>query len=316
MVNRNFCSIQVYKFPSIPDPLNLHLFLVHPTAEAPKTFHAPKMATPVGFSSEELNQAADERMVMLEHPMPPTPQHILETRQLIDRLNSDPPSASTLMILKNQMESFFHKGPIKASFAMELLRLHAKWKTFAIKDDKVIVGLSSHSPGFDHFYATVLSWYSSTHIARLALLLVAPVDQERLCEPFDSIPVIAGGFDDMAIIRSEPSASLRPAFQTAKAAALGPQASVTVVIVHLVDPHSLENPLNKYYLSYGHAVTLVIGSEGMVVWQSRGRPEAGYLFSEYLESGGGRVRDWKESGDWVEKFEKLITSKVSLRASI
>ena len=240
-------------------------------------------------------------------------QHEEEVKQLMERLNASSPSTSPLMVLKHLVEAFFAKGPFKASHASEALCSAIVDDHMKLNGGKAIIELSNFDRKTDDYYATLLAWYPSFFIASLVLFLAAPPNKAELLAAAKSQSSCLGGRPTFHTVRSQPSASLRTAFQTAKAAALGPQSLTTVMVVEIVDAHWLEarEKTPNDHLNFGHVFTLALGREGVVIWQSWGKPGAGYLFQEYLTRAGGRLRDWKEGEDFVGKFEKWIVGKVN-----
>jgi hypothetical protein len=65
----------------------------------------------------------------------------------------------------------------------------------------------------------------------------------------------------------------------------------------------------QLHFSFAHVFVIAVGPEGAVIWQSWGK--FGYRMDEYLNQGGGRLRDWQEADQFVDDFTKLVSGKVS-----
>ena len=121
-----------------------------------------------------------------------------------------------------------------------------------------------------------------------------------------------GGLPSYEAIRNTSSASLQEAFRNAKSLARGEQRCTSLVSVSLSDVHIFElasRRKSQMYTSFAHTFVLGIGPAGVIIWQGWG--EHGYGLDQYIARGSARVRTWQEAGDFVDRFEKFTSHKVS-----
>ena len=175
-----------------------------------------------------------------------------------------------------------------------------------------------------HVEACQHPWFSSDVVAQLILALALPAHKlSTLRDRPDNAPnptLKAHLFNDLLEAELTPSASLRKAFQYAKAAACGPQARTTVVMVAMVDtedwrlrdyPDAGVQDAKKQareYLVLSHFFTLGVEPEGMRMWQSW--KYLGPRLEEHISMGGAKVRGWTEAEEFVDAFEELVTRDV------
>ena len=243
--------------------------------------------------------------------------HSSQTQELLDGLNAILPSTSPLTALQYLVESFFAKGEEKASNAFQMIwhgarRSHPS-HPFNFSQGKVFVDPPEWWQDNDE------SFFPAVCVPMLLVLLATEPDEALLDARAFSQSMPFGPRHNLDLtVRSQPSASLQTAFQNAKTAAQGPKGSTTLLVVDLLDVHWQESLQIKPFdhTKFTHVFVLGFGPEGMIVWQCwgkpAGKPVGGYYIKDYLESGGGRVRDWKEAEVFVAKFEKLVngTGKV------
>lgn len=68
----------------------------------------------------------------------------------------------------------------------------------------------------------------------------------------------------------------------------------------------------RSYTSFKHTFVLGVAPEGVIVWQAWGDvDDCGYAIGHWVSSGGSRIRNWQEAGDFVDTFEKFASYEVS-----
>lgn len=148
--------------------------------------------------------------------------------------------------------------------------------------------------------------------ATLVLLFAAPRDSESLLFAAKTQSRSLGGLPTLKHIRETPSASFDAAYRRAKQDAFGDRQRTTVMAVNLTDVHIFElgeQGKDQLHFSFAHVFVIAVGPEGAVIWQSWGK--FGYRLDEYLNRGGGRLRDWQEADQFASDFTKLVSGKVS-----
>ena len=156
-------------------------------------------------------------------------------------------------------------------------------------------------------------WTASTIASATLGIFACPA--QRLREVFEFGPEELNGLTTFEAIRQTPSESLRKAFLDAKARACGDKGSIGLITVSLVDGHMLElkeQGRPRSYTSFKHTFVLGVAPEGVIVWQAWGDvDDCGYAIGHWVSSGGSRIRNWQEAGDFVDTFEKFASYEVS-----
>lgn len=164
-----------------------------------------------------------------------------------------------------------------------------------------------------HDTPAVDPWGPSTIASATVGIFACPA--QRLREVFEFGPGELNGLTTFETVRRTPRESLRTAFLSAKARACGGKGSFGLIMVSLVDGHMLElkeQGRSGNYTSFKHNFVLGVAPQGVVVWQAWGDDDGfGYGMGDWDNTGGSRVRNWQEAGDFVDTFEKFAGYEVS-----
>jgi len=233
-------------------------------------------------------------------------------REFVVILNTLPLGISALAILRHQMEMFFSFGPELASFAFAKLQKIAATRSNKMIESDLDVSLSGLDSKSLSQWSSLYPWNSCKMAATLVLLFAAPRDGESLFSAVRTQSHSLGGLPTLEHIRETPSSSLDTAYRRAKQDASGQEKRTTVMAVNLTDVHIfelVEQGKAESYFSFAHVFVIAVGPEGAVIWQSWGK--FGYRLDEYLNRGGGGLRNWQEADQFVNDFTKLVSGKVS-----
>jgi len=233
-------------------------------------------------------------------------------RDFVAILNTLPSETSTLAMLRHQVETFFSFGPDLASFVFAKLQEFVAAGSNKLIESNFDVSLSRLDSNPLSQWSSLCPWNSCKMAATLVLLFAAPRDSESLFFAVKTQSRSLGGLPTLKQIRETPSASLDTAYRRAKQDASGDGRRTTVMAVNLTDVHIFElaeQGKAQLYFSFAHVFVLAVGPEGTVIWQSWGK--FGYRLDEYLNRGGGRLRNWQEADQFVNDFTKLVSGKVS-----
>ncbi|EOA85692.1 uncharacterized protein SETTUDRAFT_111360 [Exserohilum turcica Et28A] len=213
-------------------------------------------------------------------------------------------------MLRHQVEIFFSFGPDLASFVFGKLQGFAAGGSNKLIGSKFDVSLSGLDSKSLSQWSSLYPWNSCKMAATLVLLFAAPRDSESLFFAVKTQSRSLGGLPTLEHIRETPSASLDTAYRRAKQDAFGDGKRTTVMAVNLTDVHIfelVEQGKAQLHFSFAHVFVIAVGPEGAVIWQSWGK--FGYRLDEYLNRGGGQLRDWQEADQFVNDFTKLVSGK-------
>lgn len=217
--------------------------------------------------------------------------------QVFTALASLSDDLTPLIALQAQVKDFFSCGTYAATNAF------ARMIT-AVRDCTCEVARFSFP-----IPSAAMPWNSCKLAASQVLVLAAPADAVLPALALQSRS-LSGGLK-LESIRGTPTASLRAAFNEAKALATGPLQSTTIMDVTLIDVRIFElaaQGKSQPFSTFTHSFVIGVGPEGVIIWQSWG--EYGYRLDEYLNRDGARVRNWTEAQEFVDDFQRLLKLKV------
>jgi hypothetical protein len=233
-------------------------------------------------------------------------------REFVAILNTLPPETSALAMLRHQVELFFTFGPDLASFVFAKLQEFATAGSNKLIESNFDVSLSGLDSVPLSQWSSLCPWNSCKMAATHVLLFAALRDKESLFFAVKTQSRSLGGLPTLEHMHETPSTSLDTAFRRAKQDAFEDGKRMTVMAVNLTDMHIFElaeQGKAQLYFSFAHVFVLAVGPEGTVFWQSWRK--FGHRLDEYLNRGGGRLRDWQEADQFVDDFTKLVSGKVS-----
>jgi len=265
------------------------------------------------LGNKHLTGQSQLRTNIEEHPTPGSEVGLSDgshIRDFVAILNTLPSETSTLAMLRHQVETFFSFGPDLASFVFAKLQEFVAAGSNKLIESNFDVSLSRLDSNPLSQWSSLCPWNSCKMAATLVLLFAAPRDSESLFFAGKTQSRSLGGLPTLKQIRETPSASLDTAYRRAKQDASGDGRRTTVMAVNLTDVHIFElaeQGKAQLYFSFAHVFVLAVGPEGTVIWQSWGK--FGYRLDEYLNRGGGRLRNWQEADQFVNDFTKLVSGK-------
>lgn len=260
--------------------------------------------------------------------------HYPAAQKLASDLNSVAEGPSALATIQTYLEALGKDWHGVTNFALEHFRsqIGSLEALPAGSKVRIFMDLIPHN-SLDHIEACQHPWFSCDVAAMTILALALPADKlSTLRDGYNNAPnpmLQAHPFQELLEAELIPSASLRKAFNYAKAVALGPQKRTTVMTVSLVDteewrlPHYPDAKLQyekiqaREYRGLSHFFVVGVGPEGMRMWQSW--MYLGPRLEEHMALGGARVRGWDEADAFVDIFEDLVSrdvGKVSLSTTI
>lgn len=260
--------------------------------------------------------------------------HYPAAQKLAHDLNSVTEGPSALATIQTYLEALGKDWHGVTNFALEHFRSRIGSLDALPAGSKVriFMDLIPHD-SLDHIGACQHPWFSCDVAAMTILALALPAHKlSTLRDGHNNAPnpmLQAHSFSELFEAELLPSASLRKAFDYAKAAARGTQKRTTVMMVSLVDteewrlPHYIDKKLQykkmhaREYHVLSHFFVVGVGPEGMRMWQSW--KYLGPRLEEHMALGGARVRGWQEADAFVDMFEDLVSrdvGKVSLSKNV
>ncbi|KAF1949444.1 hypothetical protein CC80DRAFT_272131 [Byssothecium circinans] len=241
----------------------------------------------------------------------------VRVQALVDKLNGITANSSPLTCIQTYLQALISQDFDIISYAFEHIRKTVSSAAAKSTESPITIALhSTYGHDAKHVEACQKPWWSCEVLTTCIIALAVPAKSFSTFAKYQTWGLGGHFVPDMGT-RFVPSASLKQAFQRAKALALGPGKSTSLLHVSLVDvtyadiaDHGKDSGIDhKQFFNFNHWFVLGVGPEGTIIWSSW--RTYGPRLDAHIAPGGAKVRGWDEAIEFVTLFDDFARRSTS-----